>query len=122
MDFYRCKVNGKIVMALDKEDTKLELANTEKISVGSIDASKEKHLPLIKLMGKVIDVTVGEVVHPMTKEHYIEWIAIETIKGAQIKYLYPLDEPKASFVLADDDKLVSAYAYCNLHGLWETKI
>ena len=56
----------------------------------------------------------------MAPEHYIEWIAIETVKGAQRKVLEPGQKPCAEFILTDDDSVVAAYAYCNLHGLWKS--
>ena len=58
----------------------------------------------------------------MIAEHYIEWIALETAKGAQRKVLKPEEKPCAEFVLTDDDSVVAVYAYCNLHGLWRADI
>jgi superoxide reductase len=55
----------------------------------------------------------------MADVHYIEWIALETAKGAQRKVLNPGDKPCAEFTLTDDDSVVAVYAYCNLHGLWK---
>lgn len=69
--------------------------------------------------GNRVDVTVGEVEHPMLEAHYIEWITIQTKDGTQKKKLKPGDAPKASFLLREDDELVAVYAYCNLHGLWK---
>ena len=57
----------------------------------------------------------------MIDAHYIEWIAIETTNGSQKKILKPGEEPKAEFLLADGEKFVAAYAYCNLHGLWKSE-
>ena len=54
----------------------------------------------------------------MVEAHYIQWIAIETNLGSQIKYLKPEQKPEASFVLAEGEELVATYEYCNLHGLW----
>ena len=56
--------------------------------------------------------------HPMTPEHYIEWISISTKEGNQRKQLLPSDKPVARFALVEGDEVVSAYAYCNLHSLW----
>ena len=63
---------------------------------------------------------VGEVAHPMADVHFIEWIAIETTHGVQRKCLKPGQDPKAEFLLADGEKYIAAYAYCNLHGLWKS--
>jgi len=65
-----------------------------------------------------VKVDVGSVAHPMTKEHLIEWVVLETEKGYQVKYLTAEEAPVCSFSLTDGDKAVRVYAYCNLHGLW----
>ena len=61
-------------------------------------------------------------IHPMLEVHYIQWIALETTEGIQIKKLKPETKPEAVFALADGEKPVAAYEYCNLHGLWKTDI
>jgi desulfoferrodoxin len=69
--------------------------------------------------GERVTVTVGSVAHPMLDNHYIEWIALQTKSGNQRKGLHPGDEPKAVFLVPEDDEIVDVYAYCNLHGLWK---
>lgn len=86
---------------------------------GTVEASKEKHIPVIDIKGDLVTVSVGEVEHPMIAEHYIEWISIETNLGNQRKTLEPDEKPVRTFKLLDGEKLISAYAYCNLHGLWK---
>ncbi|SDN64812.1 desulfoferrodoxin family protein [Acetanaerobacterium elongatum] len=86
------------------------------------EAAGEKHLPVISIDGNTVTVKVGEVAHPMLPEHHIDWIYINTSKGGQRKSLEIGAEPKAVFELAEGEKLVSAYAYCNLHSLWVTKV
>ncbi len=86
------------------------------------EAAGEKHLPVIEQCGSTVTVNVGEVAHPMSEEHSIEWIYLETSLGGQRKSLAAGKEPKAQFVLADGEKALAAYAYCNLHGLWKTEI
>lgn len=85
----------------------------------TVEASFEKHIPVVELEGNNVKVTVGSVIHPMIDVHYIEVIAVETKKGFQIKYLNPGELPIAEFTLVNDE-FVSAYAYCNLHGLWRS--
>lgn len=85
------------------------------------DASSEKHVPVIKTDGRKVRIEVGSAPHPMTEEHHIAWIYIQTEKGGQRKNLESTGAPAAEFALADDDKLVSAFAYCNLHGLWKVE-
>ncbi|MEG2222838.1 MAG: desulfoferrodoxin family protein, partial [Oscillospiraceae bacterium] len=85
---------------------------------GTVEASAEKHIPVVTGDGKHVVVTVGAVEHPMTDAHFIKLIVIETRQGSQWKQLTPSDKPVATFELTEGDALVAAYAYCNLHGLW----
>lgn len=85
------------------------------------DAAQEKHVPVVTVSGKTVTVEVGSVPHPMTAEHSIQWIYLETKKGGQRRTLSEGDAPKAAFVV-EEDVPVAAYAYCNLHGLWKADI
>ena len=78
----------------------------------------EKHVPVIEKNGNMVKIKIGSAVHPMEKDHYIQWVAIETEKGVQIKFLSPGQSPEAIFVL-EQENLVAAYEYCNKHGLWK---
>ena len=82
------------------------------------EASGEKHRPVYQADGYTIHVTVGSVEHPMTKEHYIEWICLETEHGIQYAHLNPDDKPKAKFALCEGDEVRAVYALCNQHDLW----
>ncbi len=95
--------------------------HTELIA-NSVDAAKEKHVPLVNVTKNMVDVVIGSVVHPMTSEHYIVFIKAVTNYGEHIKELKPTDEPKAKFALLDDEKVIEVYEYCNLHGLWKIEI
>lgn len=86
---------------------------------GESDGAVEKHLPVCEQKGTRLIVKVGETEHPMLDEHLIEWIAVETEKGAQRKVLKAGEKPCAEFALTEDDRLVAVYAYCNIHGLWK---
>ncbi len=90
------------------------------IKPGTTDAAGEKHIPVYEVEGgdKVL-VRVGSVEHPMTEEHYIEWICIETPKGIQYKGLTAKDKPVACFKLCDGEEIVNVYAFCNQHSLWK---
>ena len=85
------------------------------------DASGEKHLPEVTLEGENLKVQVGSVLHPMTDEHYITFIYVETEQGGQRKNLKPGDEPIAEFSFVND-KPIAVYEYCNLHGIWVVEI
>jgi superoxide reductase len=118
---YRCAVCGNIVEVRHAGDGELVccgqpmnllVANTE-------DAATEKHVPVVERTEEGIVVRVGEVDHPMTEEHYIEWITMVTPNKTHTVYLNPGDEPKAIFDSTAEK--ITVYEYCNLHGLWKTE-
>lgn len=111
---YQCEKCGKIFIS--KEEIVCE--GWKELIAGSVDAAKEKHVPVVTKKCKTVKVDVGSVAHPMSEEHLIEWVALETEQGYQIKYLSAGAIPVVTFTLADGDKVVGVYAYCNLHGLW----
>ncbi|MBO6134275.1 MAG: desulfoferrodoxin [Lachnospiraceae bacterium] len=121
MRFFKCEVCGKIIAAVNTKPCPTMCCGKEMVEMvpNTVDAAKEKHVPVCKVNGNIVEVVVGEVAHPMTEEHQIDWIAIETETGNQRKVLKAGAEPKATFALVDGDKLKAAYAYCNLHGLWK---
>ena len=87
----------------------------------TVEASTEKHLPAVTLSGNTVDVQIGSVPHPMEAAHHITFVYLETERGGQRKCLQVGEEPKLTFAIADD-KPLSVYAYCNLHGLWKTSV
>lgn len=123
MKFFICKHCGNIIGYVESSGVKVMCCGEPMVELvpSSTDAAQEKHVPFIKTVGGHVEVTVGEVMHPMTDAHYIKWIALETKQGRQRKVLSPNDLPFASFELTDGDEVVNAYAYCNLHGLWISK-
>ena len=122
MEFYICKTCGNIITKVNESPVPVMCCGKkmEALVPGSVEASAEKHIPVCSVENGKVFVMVGDVEHPMTDAHYIQWIAIETESGSQIKYLNPGEAPAASFCLNSSDKLVAVYAYCNLHGLWVT--
>ena len=124
LKFYLCETCKNIITKL--YDSKVPVVCCGKpmkeLIPGAVDGALEKHVPSVTVDGKTIKVQIGEVIHPMLAEHYIQFIALETKQGCQIKYLKAGDEPKAEFVLADGDEAVAVYEYCNLHGLWVKEI
>ena len=86
------------------------------------DAAQEKHVPVVSVSGNTVTVTVGSAAHPMTEEHLISWVYLETKQGGQRKALAAGVDPTVTFALADGDQAVAAYAYCNLHGLWKATL
>ncbi len=86
------------------------------------DGAGEKHVPVITTTKNYVTVTVGEELHPMTPEHYIKWILLETNEGFQRKELSPSSVPMAVFSLSEKERVIAAYEYCNLHKLWKVTI
>ena len=121
MKFYVCEHCGNIVTFLKNTGVPVMCCGQKMTELvpGTTDAAVEKHVPAVEVEGSVVRVKVGSVEHPMLPEHSIQWVAVETDQGSQIKYLQPGQAPQASFVLAEGEKLVAVYEYCNLHGLWK---
>ncbi|MCR5420808.1 MAG: desulfoferrodoxin [Lachnospiraceae bacterium] len=123
MKFFVCETCGNLVEMI--KDAKVPVMCCGKkmteLVPGTSDGAAEKHVPVFTVEGNKVTVTVGSVEHPMTDAHFIEWIAVETKKGALRKMLTPADKPCAEFCLTDDDAVVAVYAYCNLHGLWKAE-
>lgn len=121
MKFLRCKKCGKIIAIVNDTVVPTMCCGEamEELIPGTTDAAQEKHVPVYEVNGNIVTVTVGSVKHPMTPEHYIQWIAIKTKNGNQRKILTPTDAPKATFAIIDGDEVEEVYEYCNLHGLWK---
>ena len=121
MKFYKCSKCGKIITLLNKTSIPTLCCGEEmaEIIAGTVEASREKHIPKYLISGDVVTVEVGSVIHPMSEEHFIEFIVVESESGYQIKKLKPSDAPKAEFILSSGNDIVAVYAYCNLHGLWK---
>ena len=94
----------------------------KQLTANTTDAAQEKHVPVVTIEGNKISVKVGSVAHPMTPEHLIVWIYLQTKKGGQYRHLTPSDKPEATFIIAEDDTPLAVYEYCNLHGLWKADI
>ena len=117
---FRCKKCGQMVMMLKKSKCDMYCCEEamEELIPGTTDAAVEKHVPVYEVKDNKVYVTVGDVIHPMMEQHYIEWIVLETKNGIQKKDLTPEDEPKAIFPLMEGDSVIAVYEYCNIHGLW----
>ncbi|MEA4932494.1 MAG: desulfoferrodoxin family protein [Lawsonibacter sp.] len=81
-----------------------------------------KHVPVVKNNSNIVAVEIGAVPHAMTEAHYINWVYIQTEKGGQRKAFTPNDKPTVYFALTEDGKVLRAFVYCNLHGLWMKEI
>ena len=121
MKFYRCKRCGQMVAIVKKKGCPIMCCGEpmEEIKAGESDGAAEKHVPVYEVRDNKVYVTVSSVEHPMSEEHYIEWIALQTKGGNQRKALKPGDAPKAVFALLENDEVEAVYAYCNLHSLFK---
>ncbi len=120
--FYKCEMCGNVVVKL--VDSKVPLVccgqKMQELVPNTVDASGEKHVPVVtRLDGNMIKVEVGSVAHPMTDEHHIAFIYVETEDGG-IKVDLK-DKPEAVIALGSS-KPIAVYEYCNLHGLWKTEL
>ena len=112
MKFY--KIDDQVIVS-DKELTVGKL-----LTPNTTDGAHEKHVPVVTFLAPdMVEVKVGSVEHPSLDAHYIEFIAIQTDKGMQMKWGKPGDTPTATFYISEDETLIAAYEYCNLHGLWK---
>ena len=123
MKFFICEHCGNLVGVINDSGVPMVCCGqkTTQLIPGTVEASVEKHLPVVTVDGDKVKVEVGSVAHPMAEEHSILWVYLQTDKGGQRKNLKVGEAPVAEFSLLDE-KPVAAYAYCNLHGLWKTEI
>ena len=121
--FYICEHCGNIVGMVNNAGVPMMCCGKKMTELvpGTVDASREKHVPVVAVDGNLVTVSVGSAAHPMIAEHSILWVYLETDRGGQRKCLAVGSEPKVTFALYDE-KPVAVYAYCNLHGLWKTDI
>ncbi len=119
IQFFRCDRCGNLVRVLNDGGGQLVCCeqNMRKLVPNTVEASGEKHVPVFAFSGDELLVKVGSAAHPMTEEHFIEWIAVRAGDEEQIRFLHPGDKPEAVF-RAKEDVPLSIFAYCNLHGLW----
>ena len=121
--FYICEKCGNLVGMINASGAPMSCCGQKMTEIvpGTVEASREKHIPEVKVEGDLVTVTVGSVLHPMAEEHSILWVYLETDKGGHRKALEVGKAPVVTFALADE-KPIAAYAYCNLHGLWKAEI
>ena len=121
--FYICEKCGNIVGMIHNGGVPMMCCGQKmaKLEAGVVEASHEKHIPVVTVEGNTVRVDVGSVTHPMSEEHHIAWIYLQTNRGGQRKCLDVTGAPEVVFALADETP-VAVYAYCNLHGLWKADI
>ncbi len=121
--FYVCAHCGNIVEMVHDVGVKPFCCGQkmDELIPGAVEASGEKHIPLVSVNDGVVEVNVGSVDHPMVDVHWIEWVQLLTDKGSYRKWLNPNEAPHVKFYI-HNEKPLEVYAYCNLHGLWKTTL
>ena len=120
--FFICNHCGNIIAMVKDSGIPIQCCgeDMEEIIPCTSDGAQEKHLPVYNVNGETVTVSVGAAEHPMTPEHYIEWVCVESDEGLQFKKLNPNASPRVSFSLSKGDKVEAVYAFCNLHSLWKS--
>jgi superoxide reductase len=116
---YKCEACGNIVEVLHGGEGELVCCGQpmQLLTENTVDAAKEKHVPVIEKIDGGYKVKVGEVAHPMEEKHYIVWIELIADGATYRKYLQPGEVPEAVFMVTAAS--VTAREFCNLHGLWK---
>jgi superoxide reductase len=119
LEVYKCAVCGNIVEVLHGGAGELVCCGEpmKKMTENTVDAAKEKHVPVIEKIDGGFKVKVGSVAHPMEEKHYIEWIEVLADGKVYRQFLKPTMKPEAVFNIQAES--VTAREYCNLHGLWK---
>lgn len=122
LEVYKCEVCGNIVEVYHVGGGTLSCCNQPMTMMEekTADSATEKHVPVIEKIEGGYKVTVGSTLHPMTAEHYIQWVELITEFGVLTAFLNPGDDPIACF--HTEAKEVVAREYCNIHGHWKSNL
>jgi superoxide reductase len=120
LQVYKCEVCGNIVEVMHAGEGELVCCGQpmKLFKENTVDAAKEKHVPVIERTGDGFKVKVGSVAHPMEQKHWIEWVELIVDGKVYRQFLKPGQAPEAVFCIKADK--VAAREYCNLHGLWKS--
>jgi superoxide reductase len=121
LQVFKCDVCGNIIEVLHGGKGQLVCCNEpmRELAPNTVDASLEKHVPVIEKTETGITVKVGSAPHPMEEKHYIEWIEVIVDGAIYRKFLSPGGAPEAFFPVKGEN--ITAREYCNVHGLWKSK-
>lgn len=122
LEIYKCPTCGAMIECLNNAGGTLSCCGKpmQVLSETANDGALEKHVPVVECKDNKVIVTVGDVEHPMTSEHFIQWIEVICKDGSTSrKFLNPNEKPYAEFCL--DGELDRVREFCNLHGLWKSK-
>ncbi len=121
--FFRCKHCGNLVELINNGGVPMICCGESMAELipNTVDAAAEKHLPEVSVKERLVHAKVGSVAHPMTEEHHIEFIYLQTENGGQRRCLKVGSEAATMFAVLDN-KPLEVFAYCNLHGLWKVAV
>lgn len=121
--FFRCKHCGNLIGLINNGGVPMICCGEpmEQLLPNTVEAATEKHIPEVSASGRLVHAKVGSVPHPMTAEHHIEFIYLQTEHGGQKRKLEIGAEASAMFAVLEDHP-VEVFAYCNLHGLWKAPV
>jgi len=121
LEIYKCTVCGNIVEVMHGGQGELVCCGQpmQLIQPGTVDAAREKHVPVIEKTEQGYKVSVGSVAHPMEEKHYIEWIELVADGISYTAFLQPGQAPEAEFCIRASQ--ITAREYCNIHGLWQAQ-
>ena len=119
LEIYKCEACGNIVEVLEGGEGELVCCGEpmKLMTENTVDAAKEKHVPVIEKVDGGIKVKVGDVPHPMEEKHYIQWIELIADGKSYLQFLEPGQTPETVFNISASQ--LTAREYCNLHGLWK---
>ena len=120
LEVYKCELCGNIVQVLHAGPGELVCCGQPMkcLVENTVDAAKEKHVPVIEKVEGGVKVKVGSAAHPMEEKHYIEWIEVVADGKSYRQFLKPGDAPEAVFKI--EASSITAREFCNLHGHWKT--
>ena len=123
LHYWYCRHCGKVIVIVDDTGTPTMCCGSAMVKLQPMkhDGMMEKHVPVVITHGRSVTVLVGTVQHPMNSEHYIKWILLQTDMGIHKVCLVPEDLPQAHFTLEENEKIIDAWTYCNVHKLWKTE-
>lgn len=119
--FYKCNVCGQIIARIGDKGNPLTccMRDMELLVPDTVEASAEHHIPVFKKHGHKVKICVGDVPHPMTSDHHIEWICMVTDRNIYWTDVSKCEEATACFRIESGECVAAVYAYCNLHRLWK---
>lgn len=117
---YKCEICGNITEVVHNSVGELVCCTKpmKLLKENTVDAAKEKHIPVMERHDGGILVKIGAAAHPMLEEHHIEWIELHTQRCVYRAFLKPGEAPEAFF--RTEEEPLYARGYCNLHGLWKS--